>query len=136
MTGGTAVTATGVGAENPQYIIAWGDGSFPAIGSSATYTYSTNGSYNLCVTFLDVNNPLACNVTECAMVDVTIDVNELNNWQPTMRKFPVVTFRTLISIFLLHFGSWPASLKAYMPVIFLAPWVNTTHNRLTPSECK
>jgi len=95
MTGGTAVTATGVGAENPQYIIAWGDGSFPAIGSSATYTYSTNGSYNLCVTFLDVNNPLACNVTECAMVDVTIDVNELNNWQPTMRAYPIPTEGTL-----------------------------------------
>ena len=95
MTGATSVTGTGVGAENPQYIIAWGDGGFPAIGSSGSYTYSTDGSYNLCVTYLDVNNPLACNVTECALVDVTIDVSELNNWQPSMRAYPIPTEETL-----------------------------------------
>lgn len=88
-TGETTVVAIGEGAENPQYVIAWGDGGFPAIGSSATYTYTTAGSYDLCVTYLDVNAPLACNVTECQTVDITIGVNELDSWNAQLLVYPV-----------------------------------------------
>ncbi|MEN9640447.1 MAG: hypothetical protein RLZZ262_2316 [Bacteroidota bacterium] len=88
-TGYTSVVATGEGAENPQYIIAWGDNSFPAIGSSATYTYSAAGSYELCVTYLDVNAPLACNVTECETVDITLGVDEIGNWNAELSVYPV-----------------------------------------------
>lgn len=88
-TGETSVVAIGEGAENPQYVIAWGDGGFPAIGSSATYAYTASGSYELCVTYLDVNAPLACNVTECQTVDITIGIDEVKQWNAQLNAYPV-----------------------------------------------
>jgi Secretion system C-terminal sorting domain len=87
-TGVASVVATGSGAENPQYIIAWGDGGLPAFGSTGTHTYAESGSYNLCVTYADANSPLACNVTECSTVDVTIGVEEQLSFDVAISVYP------------------------------------------------
>jgi Secretion system C-terminal sorting domain len=87
-TGVTSVIATGTGAENPQYVIAWGDGSLPAVGSTGTYTYANSGTYDLCITYVDINSPLACNVTGCSTVDIALAIDESANWNPSLIVYP------------------------------------------------
>jgi hypothetical protein len=82
------VNATGTGAENPQYVIAWGNGGIPTIGATGTYTYTIPGSYDICVTYVDVNSPLACNVSACETIDVTIGVEEWGNHSQALEVFP------------------------------------------------
>jgi hypothetical protein len=82
------VNAVGIGAENPQYVIAWGNGGIPTIGATGTFTYTVPGSYDICVTYVDVNNIAACNVTACETVDVTIGVEEWANQSSELEVFP------------------------------------------------
>jgi|GEM_PF-1588687 len=65
------LSASGTGAENPQYIIDWGDGSPTEVGSDASHEYVEAGMYNVCVTYSDLNNLENCIVEECTQVDVT-----------------------------------------------------------------
>lgn len=72
---GTTVTANAVGegAANPQYIITWGDGGLPTTGATGAYTYANTGSYQVCVTYVDLDAPLTCNVTDCELVDKVLE---------------------------------------------------------------
>jgi Secretion system C-terminal sorting domain len=66
-----SATATGTGATNPTYAINWGDGTFPSLGATGTYTYADEGTFDVCVTYLDLNNVAGCAVTDCQTIIVT-----------------------------------------------------------------
>lgn len=78
-TNGYEVTANavGVGATSPQYAITWGvGGTLPTVGATGSYTYDAPGAYEVCVTYVDVDNIFGCNVTQCETVNITVGVEE------------------------------------------------------------
>ena len=70
------VTSTGIGAVDPQYGINWGDNSLPTIAANGSHTYSAQGTYQVCVTYIDLSNPKGCSATSCAPVDIVTAVEE------------------------------------------------------------
>lgn len=70
-----SVNATGIGAEQPNYVISWGDNSADHIGSSALHEYIP-GNYEICVVYTDLNNESTCEVEHC--FTVTIPVEEVD----------------------------------------------------------
>lgn len=71
-----SVTALGDGAANPQYVITWGDGSFPTLADNGSHTYTVSNTYTVCVTYADLGNPTECNATDCEDVVITVGVDE------------------------------------------------------------
>ncbi|MFN0031999.1 MAG: T9SS type A sorting domain-containing protein [Flavobacteriales bacterium] len=65
------VTSVGTGAEQPTYGIGWGDGSFPTLNSTGAHTYANGGTYNICVTYLDLANAQTCSATDCEEVIIS-----------------------------------------------------------------
>lgn len=64
-------TATGTGtAAFPAYGWEWGDSQMTINQQTATYTYATAGTYNVCVTFIDVFDTASCNAQSCQQVTV------------------------------------------------------------------
>lgn len=64
-------TATGVGtAQLPAYGWDWGDTQITLNQQTASHTYSASGTYNVCVTFIDVFDTASCNATSCQQVTV------------------------------------------------------------------
>jgi hypothetical protein len=70
-----SVNATGHGAEQPNYVISWGDNSDNHIGSSALHEYAA-GNYEICVVYTDLVNEATCEVEYC--FSVTIATTEVN----------------------------------------------------------
>lgn len=66
------LSAMGTGAENPQYIIDWGDDSPTEVGNNASHEYAEEGIFNVCITYSDLNNPESCVVEECTQVEITL----------------------------------------------------------------
>ncbi len=75
---GNTVTATsvGTGAEQPTYVIGWGDGGFPTLNSTGAHTYANDGTYNICVTYIDLANAQTCSATDCEEVTFGVHVEE------------------------------------------------------------
>lgn len=64
-------TATGTGtAAFPAYGWEWGDSQMTLNQQTASYTYTTAGTYNVCVTFIDVFDTASCNAQSCQQVTV------------------------------------------------------------------
>jgi hypothetical protein len=76
---GSAVSATavGTGAASPYYAISWGDGSTAVIGSSASYVYTTSGTYSICATYADALDFANCTVNDCEDVVISVAVDEV-----------------------------------------------------------
>ena len=87
---GNIVTATvvGEGADAPQYGISWGDGTFPALESTATHTYATADEYEVCGTYLDLSNFQTCNVTVCETITITVGVDEYFSGENAVSVYP------------------------------------------------
>lgn len=66
------VTINGSGASNPLYGIDWGDGSFASNQPNDTHTYAEVGDYEICVVYLDQNNPTGCTVPNCSVVEIAV----------------------------------------------------------------
>lgn len=64
------VTINGTGAANPLYGIDWGDGSMASNQPTDTHTYLEVGDYEVCVVYLDQNNPTGCTVPSCSTVEI------------------------------------------------------------------
>lgn len=72
-------TATGVGAQQfPAYGWDWGDTQVTLNQQTASHTYAMGGTYNVCVTYIDVFDTASCNATSCQQVTVT-SVGIINN---------------------------------------------------------
>lgn len=71
-----SVTSVGDGAANPQYVITWGDGSFPTLSDNGSHTYTQSNTYTVCVTYGDLSNPGECNATDCEDVVITVGLLE------------------------------------------------------------
>lgn len=63
--------ATGSGAISPSYQVNWGDDSPIETMVPATHNYVDPGTYNICVTYTDLEDPTACTVVVCQ--DVTVE---------------------------------------------------------------
>lgn len=59
------------GALDAEYFFDWGDGSLGSFGLPATHTYSAAGTYEVCGSYTDLDNPIACQVNVCASVTVS-----------------------------------------------------------------
>ncbi len=78
MSGAVATaSAVGTGAAMPQYIINWGDGGNPTIGSSGSHTFTTNGTFTICATYADTQNLANCTVSDCEDVTISVAVDEV-----------------------------------------------------------
>lgn len=66
------VTINGSGAANPLYGIDWGDGSMASNQPSDTHTYSEIGNYEICVVYIDQNDPTGCTVPNCSTVEINV----------------------------------------------------------------
>jgi hypothetical protein len=73
------------GAADPEFFFDWGDGSPGAYGTPAIYNYSGAGTYEICGTYTDLSNPIACQLNVCETVtistssggcEVTLDVTQ------------------------------------------------------------
>jgi hypothetical protein len=73
------------GAADPEFFFDWGDGSPGAYGTPAIYNYSGAGTYEICGTYTDLSNPVACQINVCETVaistssggcEVTLDVTQ------------------------------------------------------------
>jgi flagellar hook assembly protein FlgD len=82
------VDATGVGATVPQYAITWGVASAPTLSNSGSYTYTTGGAFEVCVTYTDITNLAGCLVTECETVNITVGVDEMIQSLSSLRVSP------------------------------------------------
>lgn len=76
-----AATATGTGvATLPAYGWDWGDSQVTLNQQTASHTYSAAGTYNVCVTFIDVFDTSACNATSCQQITLSaVGVQEVNS---------------------------------------------------------
>ncbi|MFM7730752.1 MAG: hypothetical protein ACKO6L_06920, partial [Flavobacteriales bacterium] len=83
-----SVTANGTGADNPNYIIDWGDGSGTATGPSAVHDYLQPGTHIICVTYQDINALQSCNAVACDTVEISTSVLEETAGRITLRVFP------------------------------------------------
>lgn len=74
-------TATGVGAiVLPAYGWDWGDSQVTLNQQSASHTYTMAGTYNVCVTYIDVFDTATCNATSCQALTITsVGVQEVNS---------------------------------------------------------
>lgn len=59
------------GAIEPEYFFDWGDGSTGDYGIPASHTYTSAGTYQICGTYTDLSNPIACQINVCASVTVS-----------------------------------------------------------------
>lgn len=71
------VTSTGSGATSPLFVILWGDGSTPTNSDNGSHTFTTSGTYQICVLYGDAADPLTCNTSDCEDVTITVNVNEV-----------------------------------------------------------
>jgi PKD repeat protein len=60
----------------PIYSIDWGDGSPVDVTNSALHAYAAPGVYQVCVTLIDADPALPCELTECQDVEVFADGND------------------------------------------------------------
>jgi plastocyanin len=67
------VSINGSGAANPLYSIDWGDGSNSANLPTSSHLYTEPGTYEICVTYVDQNNPSGCMVHNCDLSVVIED---------------------------------------------------------------
>jgi hypothetical protein len=72
-----SVTASGSGTATPSYVINWGDGSNVVLASSGTHTYTSSGNYTVCVFYADPTDLLNCSAQDCAVVGITVGVEEM-----------------------------------------------------------
>jgi hypothetical protein len=70
-------SAVGTGAAMPQYVINWGDGGNPTIGSSGSHTFTANGTFTICATYADTQDFLNCTVSDCEDVVITVSIDEV-----------------------------------------------------------
>lgn len=74
-------TATGVGpAAFPAYGWDWGDTQVTLNQQTASHTFAQSGTYNVCVTFIDVLDTASCQAQSCQ--SVTVGSNGIINNQP------------------------------------------------------
>jgi len=59
------------GAIEPEYFFDWGDGSDGEYGIPASHVYNGAGTYEICGTYTDLSNPIACQINVCASVTVS-----------------------------------------------------------------
>jgi len=65
------VSINGMGATDPLYAISWGDESFASNLPEDSHTYENEGTYEICITYLDQANS-GCMINDCSH-NVTID---------------------------------------------------------------
>ena len=91
-----SVTGTGTGATIPQYGYDWGDATNPGTQQTSTHTYTTAGTYTLCMYYIDLSN--GCSDTSCIPVTVVASGIATNS-RPTMEVSampnPFTTFTTI-----------------------------------------
>ena len=83
-----SVTAIGTGADNPNYIIDWGDGSGTSSGPTAVHDYLQPGSQIICVTYEDLDAMSSCNATACDTIEISTSLQELAPTYMALRVFP------------------------------------------------
>lgn len=63
------VLATGTGAAAPEVVVNWGDGTLEN-GDTLTHIFTNDGTYNVCASYIDQNNPDFCTVMQCETVQI------------------------------------------------------------------
>jgi hypothetical protein len=58
------------GADAPIYFVDWGDGSEGEYGFPQAHTYAIEGTYLICLSYVDSLNPIGCQLNECEEVTV------------------------------------------------------------------
>jgi hypothetical protein len=74
-----SVTGSGSGTNTPSYVINWGDGSNVLLASSGIHTYAASGNYTVCVFYADPTNLANCSAQDCAVIGVTVGVEEMES---------------------------------------------------------
>ncbi|MFM7234223.1 MAG: PKD domain-containing protein [Flavobacteriales bacterium] len=82
------VTSSGTGAANPVYSIDWGDNSAQTFSSTGSHTYASEGAFQVCVSYSDLNNP-SCSATSCETV-VIANIQEVALQEPRIWPNPMV----------------------------------------------
>jgi PKD repeat protein len=59
------------GAIEPEYFFDWGDGSAGDYGIPASHVYTSPGTYEICGTYTDLSNPIACQLNVCSSITVS-----------------------------------------------------------------
>ncbi len=82
-------TAVGSGANEANYIISWGDGSFPEMASTGSHTYANPGEYFICAFYFDTNNE-TCTMSDCELVESQngVSVSEITSELASIRVSP------------------------------------------------
>ncbi len=71
-----SVTGTGTGATFPQYIYDWGDMTNPGTTQTSTHTYTSAGTYQLCMYYVDLTDT-SCSDVACTPVVITaVGIND------------------------------------------------------------
>jgi len=58
------------GAIEPEYFFDWGDGTTGDFGIPASHVYTSPGTYEICGTYTDLSNPIACQINVCSSITV------------------------------------------------------------------
>lgn len=85
-----SATATGLGtAQFPAYGWEWGDTQVTLNQQTASHTYATAGTYNVCVTFVDILDTAGCNAQSCQQITLTaVGVQEVNSGVNSINASP------------------------------------------------
>jgi hypothetical protein len=59
------------GAVDPEFYFDWGDGSEGTYELPAIHTYAVAGTYQICGSYSDLSNPIACQINACASITVS-----------------------------------------------------------------
>jgi hypothetical protein len=84
-----SVTAVSTGTGTALYTWQWGETlSLPGSGQSATYTYSTSGTYSLCLTYIEIGFP-PCSTQVCQNIVIgSVGIKEQINVEDYFRISP------------------------------------------------
>lgn len=76
------------GAVDPEFYFDWGDGSEGTYDVPAIHSYAVAGTYLICASYIDLTNPIGCQINVCASItvsetsggcDVTLEVTQSGN---------------------------------------------------------
>jgi PKD repeat protein len=99
LSGGT-VTLTNTTPGTNTYIWSFGDNSQPGTGTNASHTYTSNGTYNVC---LIAENTYGCSDTTCNSITIsTIDIPELT----ASKSLSIYPNPSLTGVVTLDFGNY------------------------------
>ncbi len=71
-----ALSINATGAEEPAYLIDWGDGTEPTSVLPPIHTYTNAGSYLVCVSYMDMNNLENCQISVCQEILISDPVTD------------------------------------------------------------